>query len=85
VATSGWLGGDEQRRVAKSRAGVEGIAEAEGESEREERVEEEFSNATTREGVRSWPRGTAATGGVWSPSHHRAWCRARVLAIGASR
>jgi hypothetical protein len=78
LEVSGWLGGDEQCRAAKSQAW------AEGDSEHEERVEEDFSTATTREGIRSCPRGTTATGGVWSPSHHRTWCHACVLVTGAS-
>jgi hypothetical protein len=65
--------------MVKSRAGVEAIAEAEGESEREEeRVEEDFSTATTSEGIRSCPRGTAASGGVWSPPRHRTRCHTNV-------
>jgi hypothetical protein len=67
VATGGWLSGDDRCRVGKSRAEVEAIAEAEGKSEREEeRVEEDFSTATTGEGIRLCPHGMAATGGVRS-------------------
>jgi hypothetical protein len=73
AATGSWLSGDKQRRAAKSRMGVDVIAKAEGESEHEEeRVEEDFSNATTRKGIRSCPRGTAAIDGVRSPSRHHA-------------
>jgi hypothetical protein len=67
AATDGWLGGDEQCRMVKSRVGALAIAEAEGESEREEeRVQEHSSTATTHEGIRSCPRGMAATDGVRS-------------------
>jgi hypothetical protein len=60
------------------------IVEAEGESEREEeRVEEDFSTTNTRDGIRLCPHGTAATGGVWSPSCHHERCHARTLATGA--
>jgi hypothetical protein len=78
-----WLLGTEAARLwlamVRSRAGAEVIAKAEGESEREEeRVEEDFSTATTHDGIRLCPHGTAVTGittrGV-----------ACVLAIGTSR
>jgi hypothetical protein len=50
-ATQWWLA--MARRAAMSRAGEEPIAEAEDESEHEEeRVEEDFSTATTRDGIR---------------------------------
>jgi hypothetical protein len=48
----------------RSRVGVDAIAEAEGKSECEERVEEGFSTATTRDGIRLCPLGTAMMGGV---------------------
>jgi hypothetical protein len=48
-------------------------------------VEEDFSTATTHDGIRLCPRGTAATDGVRSPSRHHARCRARTLVTGMSR
>jgi hypothetical protein len=66
-------------RATRSQARAEVIAEAEDESEREEkRVEEDFSTATTRDGIRLCPHGTAVTDGVRSPSRHHTRCHAHM-------
>jgi hypothetical protein len=89
-----WLDGTEVAQwwldtvsiAARSRDGAEAIAEAEGESKREdERVEDDFSTATTRDGIRLCPRGTVATGSVRSPSHHLVRCQTRAQVTSASR
>jgi hypothetical protein len=61
-------------RAVRSRAGVEAIAEAEGESEHEE----------SGRGLWLCPHGTAVTGGVPSPSRHHVRCHAHAVATGAS-
>jgi hypothetical protein len=81
-----WLGGTKAAqwwlatvsRAARSRVGAEAIAEAEGESEHEEETVEEDFAATTCDGIRMYPRGMVATGGVWSPSHHNTQCHAHM-------
>jgi hypothetical protein len=59
-------------RVGRSRAGVEGESKCE-----EERVEQDISTATTRDGIRMCSRGTVVTDGVRSPSCHHVRCHAR--------
>jgi hypothetical protein len=47
----------------------------------EEKWEKPPPTLPTRGIMLASPRGTAVTGGVWSPSHHRAQCHARSIVL----